>query len=159
MTTLTVVNAAGRAFTVRVVGDKAEIFDATYPAFGPLGQFVASYYLRSLEGVTTGLAMHGGIPEWTLTAENVREILACRRTVDDLRAGGYFVLVLSPDELSGVDIEEVVATRAFDAIEDLRDQTDARTLSTDGESEDSMYDDDETNHSEACEPDCGSNHF
>lgn len=47
-----------------------EFFAAQYEGekFGPLGQFVNRYWAESLLDVRGGLALHLGIPEWTVDA-------------------------------------------------------------------------------------------
>lgn len=102
MRTIVVTNEHGRTFVCRLVqpgelrpsrsplGTRYEhgggspivvIFDdryAIHPSFPDLGQFVADYYLSTLSEVGGGLDMNmgGGDPEWSLTAENVQQILA-----------------------------------------------------------------------------------
>ena len=99
--TLQVTNNEGRSFNVRLVekgdsyglddclihedqmglGSMVEFYDATYVnknGFGPRGQFVSRYYLQTLrEGRSHlyGLNLHGGVSEWSLSAENVQTVL------------------------------------------------------------------------------------
>ncbi len=87
-------NDRGRQFFVRVVftGDRyglddclvhvkpepvVEFFDWTYagPNFGPRGQFVSRYYVKTLSNVEGGLSLDGGVPEWTLDAACVRPVV------------------------------------------------------------------------------------
>jgi hypothetical protein len=94
---ITVTNGDGRAFGVRVVlqgeryglddclthGDAdptIEFYDHTYadaPGFGPRGQFVSRYYLRTLldHGERYGLTLDGGVKEWHVSAANVQRAL------------------------------------------------------------------------------------
>lgn len=95
---LTVVNDAGRGFNVRLVkqGDRfglddklvhdkpdpmLEFYDATYqgdPRFGERGQFVARYYLSTLNDRLWGgaLALNESVPVWVVSAFNVEHALA-----------------------------------------------------------------------------------
>lgn len=94
---LMVINDTGRKFNVRPVfsGDRyglkdclvhsgapmIEFYDDTYagaPAFGPRGQFVARYYAHTLAArpVTGALCMQGDVPEWVVSAANVRAALS-----------------------------------------------------------------------------------
>lgn len=100
--TLTVMNGEGRMFTVRIVreGDKygrtnilthdkadplIEFYDQTYrncDEWQEYGQFVSRYYLSTLRDpdssrsvVVHGLSLDGGVPEWTITAGNVLDVL------------------------------------------------------------------------------------
>lgn len=87
-----VTTAAGRNFRVRVVGNGdtygvngalthdsddplVEFYDATYAGFdrfGPVGQFVARYYLTTLRTHgDVGLMLDTAIPEWHLDAAAV----------------------------------------------------------------------------------------
>lgn len=93
-----VINDEGRAFNVRLLTkgmrygrqdcltndrddpiiefyDAAYEADPKYPDWIERGQFASSYYLYSLEGHSPdhGLILHGGIPEWTISAKNVIE--------------------------------------------------------------------------------------
>lgn len=82
----------GREFVVRVVwkGDRygqdgcltnhdkpiVEFYDATYEetaAFGPLGQFVGSYYIETLLDRASGVPLNlwTSVPEWTIPASEV----------------------------------------------------------------------------------------
>jgi hypothetical protein len=48
-----------------------EVYDARYagkPGFTTAGQFISRYYLSTLRKHTGGLSLHGGVPEWTLSA-------------------------------------------------------------------------------------------
>ena len=119
----TVINDDERAWTVRLVetGDHyglrdcltnlgtkpmVEFYDRTYTQgrFGPRGQFVSSYYLKTLkEGTTatTGLCLHGGVDVWHVSADNVRfaidfaektrrphgYVAQATKTIDDLTHG------------------------------------------------------------------------
>lgn len=52
-----------------------EFYDARYP-FTEHGQFVSRYYLSTLkEGPARGLNLDGGIPAWSVTPENMVEVL------------------------------------------------------------------------------------
>lgn len=103
-TLLRIINNDGRAFHVRAVfcgmryglddclrhdgAPMIEFYDATQSAdkFGARGQFVTRYYAETLaergryttlSGANAyGLMLDGGVPEWVLTAANVREALA-----------------------------------------------------------------------------------
>jgi hypothetical protein len=95
-------NGYGRPFVARVVmpgdpcgregchswGNKelgldkpgVEFYDATRrfdPGFGPLGQFVASYYLMDLAKgePDRGICLHGGVEEWVLSADVKRRVI------------------------------------------------------------------------------------
>ena len=51
-----------------------EFYDPRYQ-HTPLGQFISRYYVSTiLEPDTGGLALHGGVPEWTVTAADMAEI-------------------------------------------------------------------------------------
>jgi len=41
----------------------------------PLGQFVASYYVRTILDCTAGLRLDGGVPAWTVSAEEMQKII------------------------------------------------------------------------------------
>jgi hypothetical protein len=91
----------GRVFALRVVNqgdaygrngcmthDEAapmvEFYDTTYAGecpdifTGHLGQFVSRYYVSTLMDTdpTRALALDGGIPEWTVTADSLAQVLA-----------------------------------------------------------------------------------
>lgn len=91
----------GRVFALRVVNqgdaygrngclthDKAapmvEFYDTTYAGDDPdtfsghLGQFVSRYYFSTLMDTdpTRNLALDGGIPAWTVTADSLAQALA-----------------------------------------------------------------------------------
>jgi hypothetical protein len=62
-----------------------KIYDARYEnkrdrfgelVFGQYGQYVSSYYTKTILDIPdgNGLNMHGGIPDWALSSENVNEI-------------------------------------------------------------------------------------
>lgn len=56
-----------------------EFYDADCvgkPGFDPLGQFVSRYYLSNLLGGPEGrgLALDGGIPQWAISAEDLRRV-------------------------------------------------------------------------------------
>jgi hypothetical protein len=58
-----------------------EFYDASQDPkkFGPRGQFVSQYYLSTLRGGGSqrfGLSLHGGVPEWTVSAKNVQDAIA-----------------------------------------------------------------------------------
>lgn len=94
---ITVTNDKGRKFNVRIVrkGDKyglndcltyekedpaVEFYDDTYTGKAVTferGQFVSRYYLSTLlmgsgHPMESGINLNGGVPEWTVTAENVQ---------------------------------------------------------------------------------------
>lgn len=54
-----------------------EFYDARQdPAkFGDRGQFVSSYYLTTLLQVRGGLCLDGGVPSWTLDAEQMQTVI------------------------------------------------------------------------------------
>lgn len=58
-----------------------EIYDSRYarPGFTTIGQFVSGYYLSTIRTHSGGLALMGGMPEWTMTAS---EFEAMRVTVE-----------------------------------------------------------------------------
>lgn len=95
---ITVKNDDDRVFVVRIVreGDRyglndclthddprpmIEFYDATYigDKFGPRGQFTGGrYFVETLDeryDSAVDLALDGGIPVWSLTAQNVRDAL------------------------------------------------------------------------------------
>lgn len=96
---ITVPGVAGN-FNVRVVkkGDKygrdlcltntgetlVEFYDARYD-FTPLGQFVSRYYLSTLMSPdvypNSGLSLDLGIPNWTVTAEGMRQVRQALATI------------------------------------------------------------------------------
>lgn len=65
-----------------------EIYDRRHPGAKDLGQFVSAYQAETLAGVEAGgrLALHGGIPEWTMTVEET-ELL--RELAQGLLAGEW----------------------------------------------------------------------
>src|SRR6185369_14262258 len=100
--TMTVVNDAGDAFTVKVIrkgerygrsgkqiADRAmvEFYDCEFagrPGFDALGQFVASYYVHSLTGTEwgnnpaqlrrSGLTLDCGTAKWNVSGANMTAI-------------------------------------------------------------------------------------
>lgn len=53
-----------------------EFYDTRYP-HTEFGQFVSRYYLSTtLEGDNTGLCLYGGVPEWTVSAEDMAAVRA-----------------------------------------------------------------------------------
>jgi hypothetical protein len=54
-----------------------ELYDSRYnKGFGPRGQFITHYYIRTLiKHSNRALALALGIPEWTVTAEEMRDVL------------------------------------------------------------------------------------
>lgn len=58
-----------------------EFYDPRYQ-HTPLGQFVSRYYIFTiLERDYGGLCLDGGIPEWTVSAEDMQEIRAWLRKI------------------------------------------------------------------------------
>lgn len=54
-----------------------EFFDPKYAgqkSFGPLGQFVSRYYAETLAEGSGGLCLDGGIPDWTVSAEQMAQV-------------------------------------------------------------------------------------
>ena len=55
-----------------------EFYDPKYTkGFGPDGQFVSRYYIYTLLGHEpgrVGLCLDGGIPEWSISPQGVREV-------------------------------------------------------------------------------------
>jgi len=58
-----------------------EFYDFRYAdnRFGPRGQFVSRYYLSTLVDdearlSRTGLCLHGGVPGWSVSASEMREV-------------------------------------------------------------------------------------
>jgi hypothetical protein len=100
-----VINPAGRKFNVHIVqvGERyglndclisvknesdfneplVEFYDATYEnfkSFGPRGQFISRYYLSTMRAFaetspTSILSLQGDVPEWQVTAQNVRDAI------------------------------------------------------------------------------------
>ena len=68
----------GLDFCLTHEGDKplVEFYDARYP-HTEFGQFVARYYVETILGddgygpKNSGLSLDGGIPEWTVSAEDM----------------------------------------------------------------------------------------
>tara|TARA_R110000868_G_scaffold171727_1_gene407492 strand:+ start:56 stop:337 length:282 start_codon:yes stop_codon:yes gene_type:complete len=62
--------------------DKAEpvieFYDPRYPHTA-LGQFVSSYYVSTFLGVNSGLMLHGGVPAWTMSPQQVIDVQATVR--------------------------------------------------------------------------------
>lgn len=65
-----------------LVNDKApmvEFYDSRYtdPSFGERGQFVSRYYVSTLleRPHHVGLCLDGGIPEWSVSAEGMQQVL------------------------------------------------------------------------------------
>ena len=98
--TIEVTNEDGRTFTVRVVEQGAnygrndclpheksepmiEFFDKTYiEGITPLGQFVSSYYYKTLiDALYSGINLDGGVDAWHVSAENVQDALAFAYTL------------------------------------------------------------------------------
>jgi hypothetical protein len=44
------------------------------PEWKEFGQFVSSYYTKTFLEIQSGLNMQGGVPNWTLDAENVQKV-------------------------------------------------------------------------------------
>lgn len=99
-----VTNDQGRTFLIRVVesGDNygrddclnhdgetmIEFYDRSHrESFGERGQFVSRYYVSTLvgsheqDGECRGLDLHGGVPVWQVTGENVSDALALARAI------------------------------------------------------------------------------
>lgn len=53
-----------------------EFYDSRWPKFGPLGQFVARYYLSTLMDVKGGLNLYGGVPDWQIGATAMAQVQA-----------------------------------------------------------------------------------
>lgn len=54
-----------------------EFYDAKHTALMPRGQFVSRYYIYTLLGHRpghVGLALDGGVPEWSISPKGVQEI-------------------------------------------------------------------------------------
>lgn len=80
--TMTIINRDRRVFIVEYVAhppvDKwhpdeprepmVKFYDHTYAGFGPLGQYVADYYVETLltGNQDHGLCLNGGVPVWTI---------------------------------------------------------------------------------------------
>lgn len=86
---LTVRAMHGKVFNVRYevrkglsgrpIGEEKTLafYDADYlEKFPPYGQFVSDYLPRSLDGCTTGLNLHGGVPNWWVDAHTMSTVLA-----------------------------------------------------------------------------------
>ena len=77
-----ITNEAGRTFNLKISaaydGEKqtVEFFDADQDAakFGPLGQFVSSYYADTLLDHCGGLDLCGHVPIWEISAENMEQV-------------------------------------------------------------------------------------
>jgi hypothetical protein len=63
-----------------------EFYDARFP-HTELGQFVSRYYVETFMGHHGALVLDGGVPEWTMTADQVE---AAQRTLADMKARGLF---------------------------------------------------------------------
>jgi hypothetical protein len=71
----------GRDFVLINDSDKplVEFYDARYP-HTEFGQFVSRYYVSTILGTDGygraegGLSLHGGIPEWTVSAEDMATV-------------------------------------------------------------------------------------
>lgn len=63
----------GVPFNVRVVDNIVEFYDARY-SFTPLGQFVSNYYVDTLKDFEGTLILYGGVDDWKISAENMKEI-------------------------------------------------------------------------------------
>lgn len=68
----------GRDFCLTHDGDKpmVEFYDARYP-HTEFGQFVSRYYVETILGdgnKKTGLNLDGGVPEWTVSAEDMATV-------------------------------------------------------------------------------------
>lgn len=50
-----------------------EFYDARYP-LTEFGQFVSRYYVKSLRGHTARLILDGGIPEWTVSSDGMKQV-------------------------------------------------------------------------------------
>jgi hypothetical protein len=59
-----------------------EFYDARgIDRFGPRGQFASRYRLAELAGHEGGLLLHGGVPEWSVSAETVSIAVGLARNV------------------------------------------------------------------------------
>ena len=95
-----ITNGIGRTFTVRIIheGDRyglrdclthdereplIEFFDKTHvEGFTPLGQFISRYYLSTLDkDEDYSLTLHGDVPAWTVTAQNVADAVKFAKEV------------------------------------------------------------------------------
>jgi hypothetical protein len=104
-----VTNSAGRTFVARFcpVGARygrtglyrhesavVEFYDSTdaddaydrSEGFGPLGQVVSTYDVRTLRESRGGINLDAGVREWCVTAENVCDVVAWLDTIE-LRTG------------------------------------------------------------------------
>ena len=61
-------------------GTILELYDAAYPHTAA-GQFVSAYNVETIATLAPGtlLDLHGGIPAWTMTAEETAELIAIAR--------------------------------------------------------------------------------
>ncbi len=82
---LKIVNQYGIPFNVKISERKGELFekygeivefyDARFTEkFGEYGQFVSSYYVKSLEGHLGGLCLDGGVDAWVVSEGNMLEV-------------------------------------------------------------------------------------
>jgi hypothetical protein len=55
--------------------DVVEFYDTRFP-HTPFGQFVSSYYLKTIKGCNGGLDLSGGIPDWKVSAAGMATALA-----------------------------------------------------------------------------------
>ncbi len=56
-------------------GPMVEFYDSRYP-LTPRGQFVSRYFIETLtEREPAGLCLDGGIPDWTVSAEGMKQVL------------------------------------------------------------------------------------
>jgi hypothetical protein len=54
-----------------------EFYDSRHTRINPRGQFVSRYYASTLlEGKNRGLALDGGVPEWTVSAKDMETVRA-----------------------------------------------------------------------------------
>lgn len=58
-----------------------EFYDPRYQ-FTPLGQFVSRYSVSAILDHTGGLWLCGGVPEWTVSAADIKEIQAWLRKME-----------------------------------------------------------------------------
>lgn len=93
---LKIVNQYGIPFNVKISDSKGELFetygnivefyDARFTEkFGEYGQFVSSYYTKTLlEREGGGLMLDGGIDNWRVSEGNMKEVYAWLKNVDKL---------------------------------------------------------------------------
>ena len=65
----------GRDFCLTHDKDDAliEFYDSRYP-HTEFGQFVSSYYVKTLRGHDGMLTLDGGVPEWTVSAAGMAQV-------------------------------------------------------------------------------------